>query len=336
MKAPQRVKQYDDDALIDMLAARGLTHAQIAERLGISQSMVSRIARGQARKDLRARIDQARASLPEDQRRPQPRHLPKGIRASTIHEEYDDDLLVELIVDETASARQIARRVGISEGMVTQVTAGRVRLDLQPRIDAALRAKLRKARRSAAESDAHRGPVVRKGYDDELFISLVSRGDMSVTQIARRLGVNRSSIWRILTGRSRPDLQPRIREVVRDHRRRVQLTAMRVLGGLVSKHITMGMDGEGELARKCREFIIKLIWQDDDDDDRSYSLPTPGLTSEDYQTIAILKGGPLPEGYCHEEWEKRIRDLKVDNGLAVTTTAFSAENAKNAEEVCTE
>ena len=33
-----------------------------------------------------------------------------------------------------------------------------------------------------------------------------------------------------------------------------------ILGGLVARHLKDGLKGRGELARKCREVIIKLIW----------------------------------------------------------------------------
>ena len=51
------------------LARRGLTYAQIADRVGVSTATIGRIACGQRRQDLYQRIQQVRASLEPRQRR---------------------------------------------------------------------------------------------------------------------------------------------------------------------------------------------------------------------------------------------------------------------------
>lgn len=300
-----RHKKYDDELLVDLLARRGLTHLQIARRLGISQSMVSLIAAGRARKELHDRIAHARDALAPDHRRPQPRSAGGAAVRSVIHVEYDDDLLVELAADATVPARVIASRVGISESMLKQILSRKARLDLQQRIDDTLRAKLGSARHAAAGTtaagtatdDKGCSQLVRRGYDEDLLIELISRGDLSTPEIARRTGLSRATVWRILAGKARSDLQPRIRQAVADHQRQLNIVTRRALGSLVSMHISQGLKGQDELARKCREFVIKLIWNGDEDDGDAacHVLPTPGLTAEDYEAIAVLKGGPPPE-----------------------------------------
>ena len=110
---------------------------------------------------------------------------------------------------------------------------------------------------------------------------------------------------RIFSGKSRPELQPRIRQTLKDHAAHVRAAPRRALEALVSRHIGTGLRGDDELARKCREFIMKMVWSDDaDDDDLARPLARPGLTAEDYEAIAILKGGPSndePEDKRREE-----------------------------------
>jgi len=47
---------YDDELLVDLLSGGGLTYAQIAEKVGLSMSMVGKIARGQCRTNLHTRV----------------------------------------------------------------------------------------------------------------------------------------------------------------------------------------------------------------------------------------------------------------------------------------
>jgi transcriptional regulator with XRE-family HTH domain len=47
---------------------------------------------------------------------------------------YDENLLVELLARDHLSQREIARRVGVSESLVSQIASGRARPDLHERI----------------------------------------------------------------------------------------------------------------------------------------------------------------------------------------------------------
>lgn len=298
MRDKKSKKKYDDDLLVELLARRGLTHKQVAGRVGISTATVDDIAAGRYRKDLHARIELARGELAPGQRRPRREGRPCGPAPSTkIRAEYDDELLISLIVDPRVPTKRIAGQLGISSSMVTRIAAGSYRPDLQPHIDAELRNRLRKQRQQAAGTDLtddEEGASYRRnGYDDDLLVELIGRGDLTLRDVARRVGLTRETVRRIFCGKSRPELQPRIRQTLKDHAAYVRTAARRALEALVGKHIGTGLRGDDELARKCREFIMKMIWSDDaNDDDLSRPLPRPGLTAEDYEAIALLKGGP--------------------------------------------
>ncbi|NLF32092.1 MAG: hypothetical protein GX591_14550 [Planctomycetes bacterium] len=62
-------KHYDDDLLIADLAEGQLNYGQIGQRHGLSASQVGRIARGEVRPELHARILEAAAGVREQSRR---------------------------------------------------------------------------------------------------------------------------------------------------------------------------------------------------------------------------------------------------------------------------
>lgn len=276
--------KYDDDLLVEMIARRGATYEQIARRLGLSWRTVGAIARAQNRADLQARIEAVREKLPPDQRRPHRRYVrvdaPPGARTPGAalryrdaaesdtpgfrrHVEYDDGLLVELIGNGQTSFEQIARRVGIARGIVRKIARGHLRADLLPRINAALRESLREAhatiRRQAAGHPAVLSCKRKKNYNDDLLVALIVQGDVSFGRIARIIGLSRATVSAIANGLARPDLQPRIQAGLNAQKQAVERLGARYLKPLVARHIKIGMEGDGQLARKCREFVMELM-----------------------------------------------------------------------------
>lgn len=141
----------------------------------------------------------------------------------------------------------------------------------------------------------------RKNYDEDLLVELIAAGQMSYAEIAKRVGIHRKSAWRIAVGRSRPDLQPRIRKAVQAHRVEARRLAAKWLKALIGKHIKDGMEGDDEKARKCREFAINKFLEESDDEQDANTAPDgdqlrpPGLTADDYEAIAKLKDGPADD-----------------------------------------
>ncbi|MBL7133146.1 MAG: hypothetical protein ISS78_03525 [Phycisphaerae bacterium] len=183
--------------------------------------------------------------------------------------EYDDDLLVSLIAQCGLTYAEIGARVGISKPMVVDIALGRARADLQPRIDAAARVYLRGMRRKAARAarkQADDSPALprnrRKDYDDDLLVRLLAAGELTHGQIGRRVGLSENMVWRIASGRSRPELQERIADLTRLYRTAARRLAAKWLKALLSKHIKNGIEGSGETARKCREFTINKFLDD--------------------------------------------------------------------------
>lgn len=138
-----------------------------------------------------------------------------------------------------------------------------------------------------------------KEYDDDLLVQLIARGDISLRRIGERVGLSTSMVCRIAAGQNRPELQQRIQAIVQESRNRAQRLGAMSLVNLVAKHIAEGLnkDTDPSHARRCREFAINKFLDSPEpttpsQDQDQKTLPTPGLTSEDYKLIAKLKGGP--------------------------------------------
>ena len=101
----------------------------------------------------------------------------------------------------------------------------------------------------------------KSAYDDDKMVELIAAGELTHGEIAKRLGVNRVTVWRIIHGQSRQDLQGRIDGVISGFSREARRIGVRWLKALLTKHIRVGMEGDGETARRCREFVINLFFE---------------------------------------------------------------------------
>ena len=101
-------------------------------------------------------------------------------------------------------------------------------------------------------------------YDDDKMVELIAAGELTRGEIAKRLGVNRVTVWRIIHGQSRPDLQGRLDGAVRGFSREARRVGGRWLKSLIDKHVKVGLEGDGETARRCREFVINLFCEEVD------------------------------------------------------------------------
>ena len=96
-------------------------------------------------------------------------------------------------------------------------------------------------------------------YDEDLLVELIACGDVSQAEIAERVGVSRRTVWRIASGHSRPDLQQKIADTVEGIRRATIRMATKWMKPLLTKQIKVALEGDGETARKCREFLLKTF-----------------------------------------------------------------------------
>ena len=120
-------------------------------------------------------------------------------------------------------------------------------------------------------------------YDEDLMVELIACGDVTHGEIAERVGVSRRTVWRIVHGHSRPDLQRKIADTVDGYRRETIRMAAKWMKPLLSKQIKVALEEDGETSRKCREFLLK-----------TFMLALPDQAAKAAKTAA--KHTPDPEG----------------------------------------
>ncbi len=174
----------------------------------------------------------------------------------------DEGLLVALLARGDLGYGEIAQLVGLSQGFVWKIATGRSRKDLAPLIEEAGR----KFRRE--EHEMHRkilavaesAPLVtghkHKSYDDHELVEMIAAGTLSYAQIGEKAGLAGATVSDIARGIKRLDLQPRIHAAAQSYRDQARQVGTAHLRTVVTKHITVGVNTEGETARKCREYVM--------------------------------------------------------------------------------
>ena len=99
----------------------------------------------------------------------------------------------------------------------------------------------------------------KRNYSDAKMVELIAAGEHTDSQIAEQLGVSRTTVWRIRHGVSRPELQPRIDEIINGYIREIRRHAIRQLKAVVDKHIEVAVTDKSETGRKSRDFVINLF-----------------------------------------------------------------------------
>jgi transposase-like protein len=198
---------------------------------------------------------------------------------------YDDDRLIKLLSEPDLTHGQVADRLGLSRRMLGYIVRGVYRKDLRPRVREASRERLRRRRRGGTTWEAvPRG----EAYDDDEMVAMLARGEKTTGQIARHFGISRDMVWRISTGRRRPDLHQRVNRIVEEARAMVHRQAVASLEALLRRHIEVGLTGTGETARKCREFVLALFLNPTS---LAQTLSTPSAPSAVQRDLAALAAG---------------------------------------------
>ena len=228
--------------------------------------------------------------------------------------QYDDEL-VQLLARGELSERQIAERLGLSASQVSRIAGGEKRPDLQPKILAAMRKTLKAAWKNGGRLDTDSGQAPAPGtaktaFDRHLAVELIASGQLTLSQIAQRLGVHKTTVSRIMAGRSHPDLQGLIREAEQHYRDRARRIGVKWSAQIVMKQIQVGLKDNGWVGLRARQDLLDRFLGPEDDrvenevppSERAFGpelrdLPEPLKT----EVIRAL-GGPTendPDEYVH-------------------------------------
>ena len=224
--------------------------------------------------------------------------------------EYDDEL-VQLLGRAELPNRQIAKRLGISASLVDRIVRGEERLDLQPRIFAAMRKTLKEVWKNggwlAGESGEPRPTRARAvPFDPFLAVELIACGQFSLSQMGKRLGLHKMTVWRIATGRSHPELQPLIREAQQHYRDQTRRLGTKWCVQIMTKQIKVGLEDNGWVGLRARQDLLdRFLGPEHDSDRHANPADRPGLADlpEPLKTEVIRAlGGPVEEDEDYTHW----------------------------------
>ncbi|MHC4718244.1 MAG: hypothetical protein ACYS5V_14825 [Planctomycetota bacterium] len=167
-------------------------------------------------------------------------------------------------------------------------------------------------------------------YDEQALVDAIARGVMSYAEIAREQGVSRACVSQIARGVRRPELHGRIVErqeaVLMQARRLAVACAVQAM----AVHIREGIEGKGETARKCREYLLNRALGAPG----KPPLPAPGAEQGGKQDpllqtlIEDLVGRALTPAASGLDESPRV---ECEGGLGEPDTAPRAEPAEGAE-----
>lgn len=125
----------------------------------------------------------------------------------------------------------------------------------------------------------------RHQYDEQLLVDLLVEGELTLTEIARRVGVTAATVSSVARGRTRRDLY---KEICRRRGPTQQDKAMHTgadyIRPLLLTQLKVAMSEKGETARKCREFLLsKLLFTG-----RSARGASPEARGEDTEQAETL------------------------------------------------
>ena len=174
-------------------------------------------------------------------------------------------------------------------------------------------------------------------YDEDLLVRLIAEGQLSYRKIAEQVGVSAMTVSNVARGRRRKDLYDRICCTVEDAQRRAHRLASSYLWPLVAAHVKEAIEGTGETARKCREFLIRTFINRPDPAGRYIGHPAAPTgrarpaTRGELDLLSAVRGDRTAPKY--RDLPKRIRrHVRILAGPADTPTLPpDSKNSQNAE-----
>ena len=235
--------------------------------------------------------------------------------------QYDDEL-VQLLARGELADRQIATRLGLSPSQVNRIARGEIRGDLQPKILAAMRKTLKKAWKNGGHLDGLgtgrlatesgeaspatpvAGKTAQTAFDRHLAVELIASGQLTLSQIAGRLGVHKTTVSRIVAGRSHPELQGLIREAEKHYRDRARRIGVKWSAQIVMKQIQVGLKNNGWVGLRARQDLMDRFLGPEDERaesevppaERDFGPELRDLPEPLKSQVVEALGGPAADG----------------------------------------
>lgn len=95
-------------------------------------------------------------------------------------------------------------------------------------------------------------------YDDEVLVELIAEGQLTYRAIGQRVGISEGLVKKIAQGRRRKDLARRLWDTEDGMMTEARRIGSRYARNLIMEQVRLGLTGEGEPARRAREFVLKF------------------------------------------------------------------------------
>ncbi len=102
----------------------------------------------------------------------------------------------------------------------------------------------------------------RKDYDDDELVMAIAQGSKTYTQIARDFGISRTMLYYIISGKERPELQPKLKAATELFRQQAGRLVVR-MGTLaitrLAQLLSPGSEASAEVQRKAAVDILRFV-----------------------------------------------------------------------------
>ncbi|MCY2932267.1 MAG: hypothetical protein NTV86_22790 [Planctomycetota bacterium] len=95
-------------------------------------------------------------------------------------------------------------------------------------------------------------------YDDDELVELIAEGQLTYRAIGQRVGISEGLVKKIAQGRRRKDLARRLWDTEEGLLTEARRIGSRYARSLIMEQVRLGLTGEGEPARRAREFVLKF------------------------------------------------------------------------------
>ncbi|MCY2926781.1 MAG: hypothetical protein NT031_15355 [Planctomycetota bacterium] len=164
----------------------------------------------------------------------------------------------------------------------------------------------------------------RLNYDDDALVEMISDGQMTYKAIGQKLGISEVLVKQIAQGRRRKELGQRLWDAENGILAETRRIATHYARHMLMEQIRLGLRGEGEPARRAREFVLKFVtWSRP----RRNEVPGQKDPSPEWMLQMSREMGVVPwEDQREAERETEAVEEEARNGEGIT-----AENGENAE-----
>lgn len=164
----------------------------------------------------------------------------------------------------------------------------------------------------------------RLNYDDDALVDMISDGQMTYKAIGQKLGISEVLVKQIAQGRRRKELGQRLWDAENGILAETRRIATHYARNMLMEQIRLGLRGEGEPARRAREFVLKFVsWSRP----RRSEVPGQKDPSPDWMLEMSREVGAVTwEDEQAAEREKEAAEEEARNGEGIT-----AENAESTE-----